>query len=230
MGLMTLEEMTDEVRYALDNRTGIAEARIVQWLNWTLLHVTQPRVHRHIELLEDGPAAVMVAGTTTYAVPTRLIAPYQVKAQQGSGGTYYRWLENTTPEEFDRRQSYPTPQGPPAYYTYGPTRAVRVYPAPDSTWAGGDLRVRGWMRPNLFTVSSPTVLSPIAEMWDEVLVVGATYRGWRSLNAPDRAEVAAQDFATLLSDVSSVMQVSGEHGMRMSIDPQATSRFGGTGM
>jgi hypothetical protein len=227
---MTLTELTENTRYALDNRSGITTARLTQWINWALLHVTQPHIYRHIELLEDGPGATMVAGTTNYAVPTRLIAPYQVKVQQGSGGTFYRWLENTTPETFDQWQSFPTPEGTPAYYTYGPTRAVRIYPAPDSTWAGGAVQVRGWMRPSLFEVSVPDGVSPIAEMWDEVLVVGATARGWRSLNVPDRAEVAIQDFATLVSDVTPVMKLAGERGMRMSVDPQATGGYGRRGM
>lgn len=222
MGQMTLTEMVSEVRYGLGNRTGVTTARIVRWLNWSLLHVSQPTVHRHIELLEDGAPVIMVAGTTNYAVPTRLIAPYQVRAQQGSGGTYYRWLEAMVPRRFDRLQPSPTPQGAPAYYTYGPTRAVRIYPAPDATWAGGDLQVRGWMRPTLFVTSSMSVTSPLADIWDEVLVMGGIWRAWTTLNVPDRAEVMGQTYAGLINEVSRVLNVAGEDDPRISVDPELT--------
>jgi hypothetical protein len=78
---MTTQEMIDEVRASLGNRTDITNERYVQWLNWALFDVcgqhrkrsANSRVFKCLERVATFPA-IISSGTVTSATSSTMIS------------------------------------------------------------------------------------------------------------------------------------------------------------
>ena len=167
MGDMSLAECRVQVRQDLDGRSvaALPNARVDQWLNWTLHHVSNPKVFMHprLHVFEN---VTLVAGTNQYAL--------------GAGGLREVWMvlgvRNTQAltgyplkpkgRRWFRQRIQDIP-GRPSYYMHTSTPAVlsvlQVYNAPDATHNGQILEVEEYCKHQAWTT-----LHTLDAKWDEV--------------------------------------------------------------
>jgi hypothetical protein len=198
-GEMTLAEMRTDVREALKNRTDVTDARLTHWLKWGYKHVSHPNIYRHREL-QGSQNITLATSTYSYAVNDDLFGLYTVRNSTIGFKMWprdYRWMQELT------RHS-----GRPAFYCLW-NRNMVVFPTPDSTHNGNILDVAYWQRPPAL-VDSTAAASALAPEWDECIVLAAVWRAWRALDQPDRALEARENFAGMVNEIGSTMQVDGE--------------------
>lgn len=214
MGSMTLTEMRNATRWGLDNvgTNKVTEAQLTRWLNWSYQQVAMPKVHRHQSLqASTGNAITLVADQVTYDLSTlgyRLWGIYSAHYIVGTDSAVYSTQRvRLTPEDirwFDQG-IYGT--GRPVRYAIwggnGAGQVLHISSRPTSTEAGHVLQVRGYRAPDALSATDDT--TALFDGWDEVVVLGARWRGWRELNRPERAEMARADFAAMIAE----MQESG---------------------
>ncbi len=198
MGLIDLAAMRAEVKFTLDNRQDMTSARLTQWVNWAYLHVANPKIYRHNEL-QATQSITLVAGTDTYALADALFAIDSV-----SNTTHGHKLWPNTIDDFDL--SPQTTGSPRQYARWGRNLHLRSNPA--AADAGDNIQVRYLAEPTV--LSGDTDLTVIDGIWDEVIIVGAVWRGWRALNRPDREEISRAAFAAQINDVKEVRDVEAE--------------------
>ena len=210
MGSMDLSAMRTATKWALDNRSNISNTQLDRWLNWTYYQVTQPQVHRHQSLQANGSVPLvlnqidydisMVLGYTLWGI-------YGVWYVEGASITDRTLRRQRLRGGFDIRSTDEGSLGsgrPTRYSLWGQTagtgggQVLNLDRRPNSTDAGRVLLVRGYRVPaTLVADASLTVLHPL---WDEVLILGATWRGFRELNENARAEVAKANFGLLIQE------------------------------
>jgi len=200
-GSITLTQMRDEVRYNMDNReaTDIPDTYLTRYINWAYLHVCSPSVYRH-QAMQATQTIPLVAGTFTYAVSANhdmiygvanITDGYRLKPRD------VRWF----------RERPRTGGGRPGIYVHYNNNLL-VHSTPSTSDTGKSLVVDYWAIPTpLSANASVTVLTPI---WDEIIILGAVWRGWRSLNRPDHAEIAKQDYGSMINEVTAVAKIEGE--------------------
>lgn len=207
MGVMTLSEFQDAVRYSLDNRGDLdATTQLTRWINWSYVHVGMPNVHRHREL-QTTFDITLVTDDIDYRIDAagrggvQTAGIYDVTHIQGTSSTdasiARRRLDGPCDiREFDESQFR---QGPPARWTtYGTDLVIDTRP---STTENGQLLVmRVWREPALLV--NPSDVTTLLQLWDEAIALGARWRGWRELNRPDRAELAKQDFGAMVNEIN----------------------------
>lgn len=210
----------DQVKYGLGNRTDVTDTQLVRALNWTLLHVTQPMIYRHVEMMEDltpSSPTTLTTGTSTYTLPSRAFAVVGVKVTHPAGSPS-RWLDYREPSEFDRF-AVVSSNSQPTIFTRGPGTSIRVHQPPAADWNGGTITVRAFVEPTPFTVSNPTSqTSPLRSIWDEVLIVGAKARLWRELGSLELSEAAKGEFTALVNEVTLSQRIEAEARSAIQVD------------
>ena len=198
MGTLTLAGFRAEVQFALDQRQDLTNPLMDQWINWAYLHVSMPTVFRHREL-QNTQNITLVDGTQAYALNTNITAVYGV--HNSTDG--YKLRPNDI-REFDLS---PAASGQPREFAiWGNQIFFRA--TPGATDAGDIVVVRYWEEPT--DLEADTDATVLRQMWDEVITLGAIWRGWRSLNRPDREEIFREIFASMINEVTEAMQVEGE--------------------
>lgn len=210
MGAMTLTEMQAAARWSLDNvgTNKVTDAQLTRWLNWSYQQVAMPKVHRHQALqASTGNAITLAVDQVVYPLTGlgyRLWGIYSAHYIVGTdSATYSTQRVRLTPEDirwFDQG-IYGT--GRPARYAiWGGSddgQTLHIDRRPTSTEAGHVLQVRGYRAPDALSAGADT--TTLFDGWDEVLVLGATWRGWRELNRPERAEMARGNFAAMIAEM-----------------------------
>ncbi len=193
----TLNEIRDLVRFNLDNRSDLTDARVDGWINQTLLHVSKPEVYRHPQL-ETTELVTMVAGTSTYALAntrtrfvegvrnTRALQGYQLLKKNK------RWLRERVQDTLGRPSHYTT------FGTLGVENNIQVWPTPDASWTD-DLEVEEYLVPVLLTGDADP--SPFSDDWDEILIAGGTWRGFRDLQKFVTADSYRETYANLVNEL-----------------------------
>lgn len=227
MGTMDLSELRDATRWALDNKQNLTKAQLDRWINWTYLHVSMPRIYKH-RGLQFSQDATLVTDQVTYDLHT-LFAPavlwgiHSVVYVEGSASSDYsvrrRRLRQTDIRFVDEQV---LGQGEPTEYAiYGGGtnggHTLFMNHRPGSNEAGNVVLIRGWQAPTKLSLSSDTTV--LHELFDEAIVVGATWRGWRELARPERSEPARLNFGALMNEIQSVEALDAEDwGTRMEVD------------
>lgn len=210
MGSMSLVDMRTATRWALDNRTNVSDTQLSRWLNWTYYQVSQPHIHRHQSLQASGSVS-LVLDQVTYDLPTllgyTLWGLYGVWYVEGSSITDRTIRRQRLRGSFDVRSTDEGSLGqgrPTRYSLWGQTasagggQVLNLDRRPSSADAGRVLLVRGYRTPaTLVADGDLTVLHPA---WDEILILGATWRGFRELAENARAEVARANFGALIQE------------------------------
>ena len=205
MGTMTFAEMRDELMFALDNRgettaSGVTPARKSRWINSAYRHVSMPSVFRHREL-EVSQDVTLVTSTASYSLNSDLWA---IQSVYNTTSLRERRLRPRSMRQLD---SMLTTLGEPTLYArWGNT--IHLRRVPSSSFNGDTLRVRYWDRPSLLSADSD--LSVLTDEWDEIIIMGARWRGWLWMNVPDRAEQARQDFGRMINEITDTFQLEGE--------------------
>lgn len=211
MGVSTRSTLIEQIRYSLDNRQDLTDVQIMLWLDWTLYHITNPKVYVH-QGLKAYDTVVLAAGTAEYNL---------------TGTTYVIGVRNTTASSgyplvpkgrswFRQRRQDQT--GRPNYYmrdTDGDyvTQTLKVYPVPSAEYGGQELEVEEIARPIPFALAGD-VVSPLEWEWDEVLVLGGIWRGWRHLRNYPLADRAKADYAAMINEIGDVWDVEKGHDPR----------------
>jgi hypothetical protein len=218
MGTMTAIAMGAQVRNNLGGRTTASgdlpdDTNIVVWLNHALNHIASPRVYRHRELQVTTTLA-LVTGTADYTIGSSPETTAVIAAA-------IRNPSNTT----DRHRLHPirdreafdisgvAPAGRPYHYALFGATQIEVLPAPSSTYNAWNLYVRRYVVPTQFALTGSTlqaVASPLHTFFDEALIVGATWRGWRFLQDWERADQAKLEFGQVINEVTERMDVEAE--------------------
>ena len=206
MGSLTLAEMREELRFTLGGRSSadLPNTNVDRWLTWSYHHISQPTVYPHRELLTNG--------TTTLATDDRDIPFTDFSSVTNNEDVVaVRSLINETHnrrlvprarwqiEEKARDRDGTVFSGEPVEYAVD-DETIYLYRAPSSTYNGDTIRLHHWRPPVALTSSGAA--SELATIWDEVIVQGGVWRGWRALDVPDRSELAKVEFATLVNEVT----------------------------
>jgi hypothetical protein len=283
MGAMTTQEMIDEVRASLGNRQDISDARITNWLNWSIHEVCgfhrkrayTPRRFPSLEgtliasisprsgtLASGATASTFVlddsnqesdddfyngwaikitgydeasAGTDT---PENLVGQfrYVIDYDGGTGTATIISDWDVNPDEYTEYELYTrfvpigdevgdpdisiwaiehvekadgtvldrvewrtltgeddTTEGalgePTMYARYGDNIFLDKYSEDRDI-----LRIYYYAFPTALSTASPDVTTELPALWDEVIVLGAVYRGFGKLMEPDREYNAQQRF------------------------------------
>jgi hypothetical protein len=190
MGTLLLSEIRDEVTEGLGNRTELTTANYNRFINLSYLHVSRPAIHPHYEL-RQSENITLLAATRAY--------PYDT-SWRGTRSLYNSTLEYLLhPEDIQDQdaRSVTTVARPSHYAIEGINIVLSQIPNAD---AAGDVLVhRYWQRPILLVADGDTTV--ISPDWDEVIIAGALYRGWRRLNQHERMVEAREDYARLIREV-----------------------------
>lgn len=206
MGAITLDDARDEVRYALGGfgatADQLADDRVDRWLRWAQLHAGRPAIYPHRELATSG-TFVLAASTPGYAFSTFATDTDNVQAIRKvfneSRGRRLRPTSHRQYLEGSRTGDGALQTGSPERYAVdGGT--LYVLSAPSATYAGDTMRVFFYRKPT--ALSAVGAMSELGEDWDEVIVAGALWRGFRALGVPERAELAKLEFGQLANEVA----------------------------
>lgn len=203
MGDMTLAACRVEVRLDLDNRSvvDLPDGRVDRWLNWTLHHCTNPKVYMHPRLRVTENVTLVTA--TNQYILTGDTGTREVWMVMGVRNTQALVGQPLYPKsrKWFRRQVQDAP-GRPSYYMHTSTPAslsvLQVYNSPSVEYNGQVLAVEEYCRHIPWIVNAETVLDV---MWDEVLIAGGIWRGWRAMNQPVFADRALVDYAALINEI-----------------------------
>ena len=210
MGSMTLTEMRSSLRWDLDNRGGLTEAQLNRWLNWSYLHISQPNIHMHQSLQSDtGNLVTLATGTVSYNIGTlaamRFHGIYSTTYVRGTDYSDYSTTRRKLRGGLDIRHFDESLVGegePSRYAIWGGNAAgqiIYVDHRPSSAENGNVLLVRGYREPTQLTTANQVTVLP--SIWDEIILMGAKWRGWRSLNRPERAEPARVEFGLQINEI-----------------------------
>lgn len=190
MGTLLLSEMRDEVTEGLGNRTELTAANYNRFINLSYLHISRPRIHPHYEL-RQSETIVLVAATRAYAYDT---------SWRGTRSLYNSTLEYLLhPEDIQDQDARAVAiVDRPSHYTIEGVNIVLAQ-IPSANAVGNNLVHRYWQRPILLAADGDVTL--ISPDWDEVIIAGALYRGWRRLNQFERMVEAREDYARLIREV-----------------------------
>ena len=201
MGTKTRDEMVTRVRFKLDNRsaTDIPAPQIHDWINDAYDHVCRPSIFRHRELQETADITLVVS-TRSYTIGAAsdvdfIYTVYNV--DEGFG------LLPRDIREFDRTVIQ-TAQ--PRFYDTWEGKLV-INCNPDSASVDDVVRVRYYKMRARLTDDSVTA---IHERWDEIIIEGATWRGWKDLSNVDRADQCRDEFARMINEVTDIAKIEGE--------------------
>jgi len=99
------------------------------------------------------------------------------------------------------------PTSRPSQYAYW-DEEIWLTSVPDTASVGQLLEVSGYIQPaTLSAVGEATLLKP---EWDEIILVGAEWRMWISLNEADRAYEAKQNLGVLVNEVADFRKLHAE--------------------
>lgn len=215
MGNLTATQLCDEIRLALGSKpvadwpnTPNCERR----LNESLMHLASPRVYRHRELEVEHTTA-LVTDQAAYTIDlggVRTLSTVSL-VMVNPADPYDRWridpLRERRAHELSGRL---TAQRPRAYSMWN-TSTLELLPAPSAQYNGWTLSLRRIAMPTLFDLTAaPNATSPLHEVWDEALILGAVWRSWRTLKEWKLAEATKAETGQLINEIADRMSVEAE--------------------
>jgi hypothetical protein len=193
MGTLTLDEMVTRLDYRLGNRTDITDALKKIWINDSYDHVSRPNIHEHREL-QVSQDITLATSTNTYSLNSDLDIIFDVFNATQNYKLYPRTIK-----QFDQYDTTVV-RRPNLYTTWGTNLIIDSYP--DSGSVGDTVTIRYWDQPTILGDSDTTVLN---RRFDEIIVKLGEWRAWDHLGNFERAEEAANTFATLLREVPDIV-------------------------
>lgn len=227
MGNLTLSEFRDELRFELDNTTTdeVAGSSLTRWINQAYLHVCQPHLYLHRELQVEV-LVPMATDTVQYtldtsvggytvnrfvptgnpgglaSVPAAVTSVYHVRDTTVAVSALRKKLQPVEVQQIDEDQLLT--QGQPYYYAVW-RQQLYIDKRPTSVENGQLLVVRAYMLPA--QLSADTDETTVAAAWDNVILAGAAWLGFRKLGDRDAAAEYRLEFGRLFRDVSDWQQV-----------------------
>lgn len=210
MGVLTLAEMETDLRFQLDNRSDLTSAQLQRWLNWAWKEITDPRRHRHSELqcildvTTAGPAQfydIEVGTTATQTIRSIHTVVFYPGNPISASVTRYR-LRQVDVRQLEDTNTTVATANPTRYAIWNNTasgnlRRIMLDSIP--TAINHHILIYGYREPD--NLSGAGAASFLADAWDEAIVLGARWRGWRDLNQPDRSELAKNDYLGFIAEL-----------------------------
>ena len=202
MGQVTLAEFRTDLRYDLLDRDDVTADWLDRRVNAAYVHVCNPGVymHREVQTTEDFQ---LVLNQSVYPIDPTTIG-YQIIAIVNM--YYYSSAVPTDTTEKNKiyprhidwfgRRTLSSGSTPNSFAVYG--EDLHIHPVPDANAAGNVARALVWREPARLTVNTQVTVIP--SNWDEVIQLGARWRGERDLGYRDKAELTKQDYAALLNE------------------------------
>ncbi len=180
MGSRQLSAMRDEVRLRLGNRTDI-DSFIDTWIRDAYRDICNlpsidPRI-THPALEAQDPLNV-TQGVRTYDLSTLFPSLWTIVSVRIVTPGKEMWMEKGSIKRFDRT-NYPTSR-PSRWIRYGSNLELDTVPDDNYT-----LMIRYLKRPSGLAFDGD--VTEIDDIWDEVIVLGATWRGFDALLDHERA-------------------------------------------
>lgn len=199
MGLLTAVELETELYYALDSAdefdpsTPAGAANCLRALNFSYMRLQLPSVFDHIEK-QTTQAIVLATGTGSYPITLRELDHIR----------YNNIPRRLKPFNIRRRsQGLQSPGSPTRYARWGSSIYLDFIPTLAEN--GHTLTAYGWAEPTQLVTSSGAA-SILNSVWDEVILVGGKWRGWRRLGEGVKADMHREEYAAMVNDNKSVLQ------------------------
>lgn len=201
MGNLSWGDAITGVRGELGGRASLTGAQIRGWLTAGLWHIAQPSVFRHPELYFYDTVTLTAAGD--YVIPETLVDLERIffvgGVRNSTAGREYPLVAKDSRWFRERMRSV---AGRPGYYQHYNTAGVDtlgIYPLPSAEYVGETLEVKLYALPELETEGGDVF--PFGAEWDEVMVAGGVWRGWRHLQQFAMAKEVRGDYAGLINDI-----------------------------
>jgi hypothetical protein len=218
MGLDNLTTMRANVNFMLENRDDLADSVFDRWINWTYIQICNPGVARH-RALQTNFTIALATGDIDYDIRSTTIGFQLAGIQQvvyidGTSATDHTLTRRKLRASHDIRTiaARPFSQGPPHKYTLqgenGDNQGLIIDSQPTAAENLNLLLVDCWRYPDILSAGGDVTVLPPA--WDEVIQVGAAWRGWRDQNQPDRAAEMKQQFAEMTQTLLTMTDVDAE--------------------
>ena len=162
-----------EIRDELGNPTTtiITDAQITRRMNWSYYELVTRYRHPEIEVTAT---ITTVAGTQTYATPTRFWYTQALRDETNERVLLYKPIQWILAQDTDT-------DGPPQYYTRQ-ADTILLYPTPDAVYSITHYHTA---RPaELASTPTSTVFNGLE--WDEIVTWGAVWRCFQLLGENDQ--------------------------------------------
>ena len=169
MGLLTLEEMCEEVNLNVSAKSSGHE-RLARWIHFGYINVCS-YIKPPLDELRTQVAFPITEGDSSYPAPTDLLGVINVRVGDSK---LYKLKRPYTTDDF--------PGAPHSYLLRGPD--IIIWPEPDDDYADGVLE---YLRvPPRLTL--PTSVTIIGAMWDVGIIMLATHHGLLSTGRSEEAD------------------------------------------
>jgi hypothetical protein len=203
MGTNLLSDMRSDLYLLLGSRdevdptTAPGQARLDRFLNWCYLRIQLPSTFEHVER-QTSEILTLVTSTTSYSIAVWAIDHIR----------YDNFSKLLRPMSKTQLSNSTVPAGQPSRFArWG--QFISLDYSPTTTQNGHTLTVYGWIQPSALTNSVSVAASSLNSVWDEVIVAGAAWRGWRSLGDSVRADTFREEYSALVNDNRSVLSFEG---------------------
>lgn len=147
---------------------------------------------------EISSTFVTVAGTRLYSLPTPFEALRQLSIEDLNDQSHLP-LQRTTIYDYEKRYiNTVDQQDKPLWYTREGT-GIRLLPTPDNVYT---ITLKYWTSLADLTLVNNT--PPIPQIWHEIILFGAIYRGFLRMGDYARAQAAKAHYKELWGDVEPV--------------------------
>lgn len=203
MGTLYLTEMRSELYLLLDSRdevdpnTAAGQARLDRFLNWSYLRIQLKSTFEHIERMTTQ-TITLVSGTGDYAV-----TPWAIDHIR-----YNNFGRQLRPLTRAQLSNLTISSGQPSRFARWGAR-IYLDMTPAAAQNGHTFTIYGWSEPSSLVTTASTAASTLNSVWDEGVVIGAAWRGWRSLGDHIKADMYREEYAALVNDNRSVLDTEG---------------------
>ncbi|MBK25946.1 MAG: hypothetical protein CME70_18235 [Halobacteriovorax sp.] len=213
MGTLTLSQIRDDLKIALENRTDILDSQLNRWINEGYEFICQPEVRKHREL-EANYDITLATDTNSYSISKSTVG-YDILGIRDV--TFYdaTTITNTTTRHdvrprsiqwFNKRTLYATSGGPRHFYVGGDE--INFSPVTTSTDNGKKVRLSVWRSPTLLSADSD--LTVLNTYFDTAVILAATWVGQFRLGYRELAIATRQELQTYMNQKTDTGQLGGE--------------------
>lgn len=205
MGDLNAAKILEEARVSLGGRgtASVPDSRLFRWLTQTVRHIGNPSVYEHDALKKSENITLTAA--SLYTLATDVVAVRTVTNTTVDKGYGLIVMEQT---ELDLMTPLTGGARPNFYVSSGDdtnSKTLEVFPSPDTAHQGDVLRVRYWARPAAINTGGDI---PVFDAeWDEVLIDGVAFRGWKALGNPIQRDLFGEAYVGAINDIRAKLTI-----------------------
>ena len=210
MGTMTLDDFRSDLRLQCGGLQATnpvwTQARLDRRINASYLWCSMPNHYRHPELEITEPVK-LTTGNANYPLTNTYYMIVGVAHAQAAVPLDTTRRTKLYPVDWREQMFTQRPTSRPSQYSYWDEQ-IWLTSVPDTASVGQILEVSGYLQPDALALAADTTL--LKAEWDEIILVGAEWRMWISMNEPDRAYEAKNNLGALVNEVADFRKLHGE--------------------